>query len=162
MGDDKIQPPPLRQAVAFGLLKSKVMRTGFDTSGNAGQAMNPTICVVEDNPDNRMLLQAILSGSYEVVEYEDGESALDGIRAQRPDLLLLDVSLPGIDGPEVVRRLRADDTLRDLPVIALTAHTMTGDRERLLAAGFDDYLKKPITNLSTVSSMIEQWIGGRR
>ena len=105
-----------------------------------------TIAVVEDNADNRLLLQALLGADYELVEYENGVDALAGMRARRPDLVLLDISLPGMDGNEILARIRADDALRTLPVIALTAHAMTGDREKYLSAGFDDYVTKPIVD----------------
>ena len=104
------------------------------------------IAVVEDNPDNRLLVQVILESLYEVIEYENGFTALEGMAKQKPDLVLLDVSLPGMDGSEVLQRIRADGELRDVPVIALTAHAMTGDREKYLAAGFDDYVTKPIVD----------------
>ena len=106
--------------------------------------MKRTIAVVEDNPDNRLLVHAFLDDVYDVVDYEAGASALAGIARQRPDLVLLDVSLPGMDGPEVLRRLRDDPATAGLPVVALTAHAMTGDREKYLAMGFDDYVTKPI------------------
>jgi len=106
----------------------------------------PTLAVVEDNADNRLLLQAILGDQYDLVEYENGNDALKGISASRPDLVLLDISLPGMDGNEILHRIRRDVTLRDLPVIALTAHAMAGDREKFLAAGFDDYITKPIVD----------------
>jgi CheY-like chemotaxis protein len=102
------------------------------------------IALVEDNPDNRMLVQALLDGEYCVTEYPDGPEALDGMRRMHPDLVLLDISLPGLDGVEVLRILRGDEALRALPVIALTAHAMSGDRDRFLDAGFDDYVTKPI------------------
>jgi CheY-like chemotaxis protein len=102
------------------------------------------IAVVEDNPDNRLLAVALLEGTYTCDEYETGFDALTGMAASIPDLVLLDISLPGIDGVETLRRLRADARLARLPVIAVTAHAMAGDRERFLAAGFDDYLTKPI------------------
>ena len=105
-----------------------------------------TIAVVEDNADNRLLLQALLGGEYDLVEYENGLDALAGLSASRPDLVLLDISLPGMDGNEILDRIRADSELRSLPVIALTAHAMTGDREKYLAAGFDDYVTKPIVD----------------
>jgi two-component system cell cycle response regulator DivK len=104
------------------------------------------IAVVEDNPDNRLLVQVILEPLYEVTEYEDGFAALAGLPQARPDLVLLDVSLPGMDGPEVLNRIRADASLRQLPVIALTAHAMAGDREKYLALGFNDYVTKPIVD----------------
>lgn len=102
------------------------------------------IAVVEDNPDNRLLAVALLEGTYTCDEYETGFDALVGMASSKPDLVLLDISLPGIDGVETLKRLRADARLSRLPVIALTAHAMAGDRERFLAAGFDDYLTKPI------------------
>lgn len=102
------------------------------------------IAVVEDNPDNRLLVQVILEPFYEVVEYETGFAALEGMAAEKPDLVLLDISLPEMDGSEVLRRMRADPQLRALPVIALTAHAMSGDREKYLGAGFNEYVTKPI------------------
>ena len=104
------------------------------------------IAVVEDNPDNRLLVQVILEPFYEVVEYETGFAALEGLPAARPDLVLLDISLPEMDGAEVLRRMRADERLKALPVIALTAHAMSGDREKFLNAGFNDYVTKPIVD----------------
>lgn len=104
------------------------------------------IAVVEDNPDNRLLVAAILEDLFEIDEYESGDEALEGFSKQRPDLVLLDISLPGKDGTEVLRELREDAALRTLPVIALTAHAMAGDRERYLAEGFDDYISKPIVD----------------
>lgn len=104
------------------------------------------IAVVEDNPDNRLLVRVILEPAYEVTEYESGFLALQGLQQRMPDLVLLDVSLPEMDGAEVLKRIRADDRLAHLPVIALTAHAMAGDREKFLAAGFDDYVTKPIVD----------------
>lgn len=104
----------------------------------------PRLAVVEDNPDNRLLLQALLTEEYEIDEYEDGPAALEGIPHALPALILLDVSLPGMEGPEVLRRLKGMPGLDRIPVIALTAHAMAGDRERLLAQGFDEYVSKPI------------------
>jgi len=114
------------------------------------------IALVEDNPDNRLLVQVILEPFYQVTDYENGAAALDGMRRHKPDLVLLDVSLPGMDGTEVLARVRADAGLRTLPVIALTAHAMTGDREKFLAAGFDDYVTKPILDETLLLSAIEK------
>src|SRR5690242_1188374 len=108
----------------------------------------PRIAIVEDNADNRLLLTALLDDRYTLDEYEDGPAALAGCTAAPPALILLDISLPGMDGPEVLRRLRADPALANIPVIALTAHAMTGDRERYLGLGFDDYVTKPIVDES--------------
>ena len=102
------------------------------------------IAVVEDNPDNRLLLEALLSELYLLDQYEDGPAALIGMALAPPELVLLDISLPEMDGPEVLKRLRTHPALARLPVIALTAHAMSGDRERFLALGFDGYLTKPI------------------
>ena len=121
-----------------------------------------TIAVVEDNADNRLLLQAILEGVYEVVEYENGTDALAGLAAALPDLVLLDISLPGMDGNEILARIRADARLQKLPVIALTAHAMSGDREKYLAAGFNDYITKPIVDETILLSAIERWLAASR
>jgi CheY-like chemotaxis protein len=102
------------------------------------------IAVIEDNADNRLLVSAMLEGRYRLTEYASGAEALAGLEASLPDLVLLDISLPEMDGTEVLRRIRVHPALRHLPVIALTAHAMAGDRERYLAAGFDDYVTKPI------------------
>jgi CheY-like chemotaxis protein len=104
------------------------------------------IALVEDNPDNRLLARAILEDSYEVDEYESGADALAGLHNSSVALVLLDISLPGMDGTEVLRRIREDNALRELPVIALTAHAMAGDRERYLGMGFDAYVTKPIVD----------------
>lgn len=116
------------------------------------------IAVVEDNPDNRLLVQAILEDDYEVIEFETGRQALEGLKHNKPDLILLDISLPEMDGTEVLRHIRGDDTLRDLPVIALTAHAMAGDREKFLGAGFNDYLTKPIIDETLLLDMIAKWL----
>lgn len=114
------------------------------------------IAVVEDNPDNRLLVQVILEPLYEVVEYETGFAALAGLPREKPDLVLLDISLPGMDGSEVLRRLRADAQLQSLPVIALTAHAMSGDREKYLEAGFNDYVTKPIVDETVLLAAIQR------
>ena len=116
------------------------------TQSTCGPTDMKSIAVVEDNPDNRLLLQAILNDSYLLTEYETGAEALEGLPREIPDLVLLDISLPGMDGIEVLQHMRADARLRGIPVVALTAHAMAGDRERFLAAGFDGYLTKPITD----------------
>jgi CheY-like chemotaxis protein len=104
------------------------------------------IAIVEDNADNRLLVVALLEDDYDVVEFEDGTSALAGLADSGVRLVLLDISLPGMDGSEVLRGIRADPALQGLPVCALTAHAMMGDRERYLAEGFDGYISKPIVD----------------
>lgn len=120
----------------------------------------PTIAVVEDNADNRLLLTAILGSRYEIVEYENGPDALEGLARSLPDLVLLDISLPGMDGNEILAEIRRDGRMRHLPVIALTAHAMAGDRERFLDAGFNDYITKPIVDESLLLKAIERWLSG--
>ena len=117
-----------------------------------------TIAVVEDNADNRLLLQAILDGQYTLVEYDNGIDALSGLKASLPNLVLLDISLPGMDGNEILARIRADSALQHLPVIALTAHAMAGDREKYLAAGFNDYITKPIVDETVLLAAITKWL----
>lgn len=122
------------------------------------EAMKAKIAVVEDNPDNRLLVQAILEDRFELAEYETGKDAVDGLAEADPDLVLLDISLPEMDGPEVLEWIRQQDAFEDLPVIALTAHAMAGDRERFLDQGFDDYVTKPIIDESVLLDAIERWL----
>ncbi len=118
------------------------------------------IALVEDNADNRLLVQAILEGAYEVDEYESGPEALTALSAGAPpDLLLLDISLPGMDGVDVLHRIREVPALVALPVVALTAHAMAGDREKYLALGFDDYVTKPIVDENVLLRAIGRLIG---
>jgi CheY-like chemotaxis protein len=104
-----------------------------------------TILIVEDNELNRdMLSRRLKRQGYEVLLAVDGEDGVDVARANAPDLVLMDMSLPTVDGWEATRRLKSDDVLRHIPVIALTAHAMANDRDKALAAGCDDYDTKPI------------------
>ncbi len=118
------------------------------------------IAVIEDNSDNRLLLEAMLEGSFHIVQFESGSSALAELPNIGADLVLLDISLPGMDGIEVLRRMRAEPRLARLPVIALTAHAMAGDREKFLAQGFDDYISKPILDdqllIATIQDRIDE------
>lgn len=103
------------------------------------------VLYIEDNFHNRRIVNKVLtSRGFRVVEAEDGEKGLEMIRAMQPPLVLLDITLPGIDGIEVVKNVKADETLRHIPVIAVTASAMRGDKERFLEAGCDDYLSKPV------------------
>lgn len=120
--------------------------------------LRPRIAVVEDNADNRLLVSALLGDLYDVQEFTSGTDALAAVPADPPALMLLDVSLPGMDGVEVLRRLRATPAGAHLPVIALTAHAMRGDRERLLAAGFDDYVSKPIVDERVLLESIARFV----
>jgi two-component system cell cycle response regulator DivK len=115
-----------------------------------------TVAVVEDNADNRLLLQALLADRFDLLEFENGAEALAGFASIKPDVVLLDISLPGMDGNEILRRIRADENLKAVRVVALTAHAMAGDRERFLAAGFDDYVTKPIIDENILFRAIER------
>ena len=103
------------------------------------------ILLIEDNELNRdMLSRRLRKRGYEVLTAEDGESGIAMAKAQAPALILMDVSLPGIDGWEATRRLRAAPETRDIPIVALTAYATSGDRDTALAAGCDDFDTKPI------------------
>jgi two-component system cell cycle response regulator DivK len=105
----------------------------------------PKILLIEDNEMNRdMLSRRLLRRGYEVVVAVDGQEGVAKARAEAPALVLMDMSLPVLDGWEATRALRADPATRSIPVIALTAHAMAGDREKALAAGCDDFDTKPI------------------
>ena len=121
--------------------------------------MAKRILVIEDNPDNRLLVQALLEDSYEIVEFETGVDAVQGLLDEGPDLILLDISLPEMDGTEVLQWIREQEALANTPVVALTAHAMAGDRERFLEAGFDDYLTKPIVDEAVLIETIGRWLG---
>ena len=118
--------------------------------------MKPKLAVVEDNIDNRLLVQAILDDRYEISEYENGMEVVDGLGDDVPDLVLLDISLPGMDGTEVLEWIRSQELLSSLPVIALTAHAMSGDREKYLEMGFDEYVTKPIVDEEVLVGAIER------
>ena len=118
--------------------------------------MSPKVAVVEDNPDNRMLVQALLEDRYDLTEYETGVEAVEGLPHAIPDVVLLDISLPEMDGTEVLAWMRGQEALKDLPVIALTAHAMAGDREKYLSIGFNDYVTKPIVDEDVLIEAIER------
>jgi CheY-like chemotaxis protein len=104
-----------------------------------------TILIVEDNEMNRdMLSRRLERNGYEILIAVDGEMGIDVARAKAPDLILMDMSLPVVDGWEATRRMKSDDVLKHIPVIALTAHAMANDRDKALEAGCDDYDTKPI------------------
>lgn len=119
----------------------------------------PKILIVEDNELNRdMLSRRLARRGFEVVCAVDGEEGVAAVRDQHPDLVLMDMSLPGIDGWEATRRLKDDRATAAIPVIALTAHAMDGDRDKALAAGCDDYDSKPV-ELSGLLEKIARLLG---
>jgi two-component system, cell cycle response regulator DivK len=113
------------------------------------------ILVVEDNRDNMMLIVDLLQTlEYEVLQAPDGQRGLEMATSEHPDLILMDLSLPVMDGWTASRHIKSNPELKHIPIIALTAHAMVGDRERALAAGCDDYVAKPIdVSLLTVKIM---------
>ena len=116
------------------------------------------ILIVDDNQDNRELVVKILGKrGYILSEAVDGQDALDRALAEHPDLILMDISLPKMDGYEVTRRLQGMDDYKDIPIIALTAHAMKGDREKALKAGCCDYISKPI-DIRELPRQIAGWI----
>lgn len=116
------------------------------------------ILVVEDNRDNMTLIVDVLSSmDHTVLQATDGVEGVELVKQEKPDLVLMDLSLPRMDGWEATRQIKADPDLQKIPVIALTAHAMVGDRERALEAGCDDYITKPI-NLSQLLAKLNQFI----
>jgi two-component system cell cycle response regulator DivK len=114
--------------------------------------------VVEDNPDNMTLISdMLLAMGYTVIQAGDGEQGVKTAQAERPNLILMDLSLPQMDGWTATRRIKSNADLNAIPIIALTAHAMVGDRERALEAGCDDYLTKPI-ELAQLRTKLKQYI----
>jgi two-component system cell cycle response regulator DivK len=106
--------------------------------------MSKRILVVEDQEDNRRILRDLLkSADYEIMEAENGEEALTAAAKQRPDLILMDIQLPIMDGCEATRRIKADPRLTHVPVIAVTSYALSGDQAKARAAGCDDFVPKP-------------------
>ena len=120
----------------------------------------PKLLLVEDNEMNRdMLSRRLKKRGYDVAIAVDGQEGLDLVKSDRPDLILMDMSLPVIDGWEATRRIKADPETRDIPVVALTAHAMAADREKALEAGCDAYETKPVelpSLLDTIEKLLNQ------
>ena len=120
------------------------------------------ILVVEDNEKNMKLFCDVLHATgYRTLEATTGEQAVELTVERQPDLVLMDIQLPDIDGVEALRRLRADARSADIPVLAVTAQAMEGDRERFLAEGFDDYVSKPVDVVELVA-VVRDHCDGRR
>ncbi|MCI0602192.1 protein kinase [bacterium] len=135
----------LKKLLHSELVHSREPSHEIPTIKQSASATGETIFLVEDNEDNRdMLTRRLKRKGYEVLIAVNGRDALDRIPVERPDLILMDISLPLVDGIEVSRRLKNSDATKDIPIIALTAHAMAGDREKALAAGCDDYDTKPV------------------
>ena len=116
------------------------------------------ILIVDDNPVNLNLVRALLSGEgYDVLTAADAEEAMRLLREVRPRIILMDVQLPGIDGLELTRRLKADPATRDITILGLTAYAMKGDEEKIMAAGCDGYIAKPI-DTRTLPAVIRRYL----
>src|ERR1041385_6103708 len=122
-----------------------------------------TVLVVEDNDMNMQLVEYLLEeGGYAIVKATSGEEALALTRSDtKPDLILMDIHLPGMDGLSVIREIKSDEPTNRIPILALTAHAMRGDKDRFLEAGCDGFISKPI-DVKTFLTSIEQYIDGRR
>jgi len=118
--------------------------------------MNRCILVVEDQEDNRRILRDLLTNSgYNLVEAEDGEQALTMAQNERPDLILMDVQIPVLDGYEVTRRLKADPVLRAIPIIVVTSYALSGDESKARAAGCNGYVSKPYSTRQLLAKIRE-------
>ena len=121
-----------------------------------------TALIIEDNDDNMELISFILKNeSYDLIQAKSGEDGVDMALEHKPDVIILDIQLPGIDGYEVLKRIRASEIDGSIPVIAMTSYAMSGDRERLLAAGCNGYIEKPISP-EVVAKQIRAIIEKRR
>jgi two-component system, cell cycle response regulator DivK len=122
--------------------------------------MNKTILVVEDQEDNRQILRDLLASSgFLMIEAHDGEQALAMARSQRPDLILMDIQLPVVDGYEATRSIKRDPQLKHIPVIAVTSYALSGDEERAREAGCDAYVAKPYSTrhlLAKIGQFLER------
>ena len=121
------------------------------------------ILIVEDNEMNLKLIRTVLKAKgFVLAEARDGEEALKIVVAERPDIILIDIQIPKVDGLEVTRRIRAMDDLKDKQIIAITAHAMEGDRNKILEAGCDGYIAKPIntrTFIDEIEAILKQKAG---
>jgi two-component system cell cycle response regulator DivK len=125
----------------------------------AFSGMAARILVVEDNPDNRILITDVLTSlDYDVIVAVDGEEGVQKANTEKPDLILMDLSLPQMDGWTATRHIKATPELNHIKIIALTAHAMVGDREKAYEAGCDDYVSKPI-DLRELAGKLAKYLG---
>jgi signal transduction histidine kinase/CheY-like chemotaxis protein/HAMP domain-containing protein/CHASE3 domain sensor protein len=118
----------------------------------------PVVLVVEDNPDNMLSIKALLDGMCTIIEAEDGQIGIEMAQMHQPHLILMDIALPGMNGIEALAEIRKDSALHHIPIIAISASAMKGDREDFIAFGFDEYISKPIDH-KKFEKTIKEWIG---
>jgi len=124
--------------------------------------MKRTVFLIEDNPDNREIAETVLKRSgYHVISAFDGEEAVKKLKKENFDLILLDLSLPKISGWDLIKMIRTDERIKSVPVIALTAHAMHGDREKAIEAGCNDYISKPCKP-SEIVEKVKRWIDEKK
>jgi two-component system cell cycle response regulator DivK len=120
------------------------LHASCDGGTTGGNVMTKHILVVEDQEDNRQILRDLLANAgYRLTEAENGEQALAAVEQQQPDLILMDIQLPVLDGYEATRRIKANPSLRAIPIIAVTSYALSGDEDKARAAGCDDFVPKP-------------------
>jgi two-component system cell cycle response regulator DivK len=120
------------------------LHASCDGGTTGGNVMTKHILVVEDQEDNRQILRDLLANAgYRLTEAENGEQALAAVEQQPPDLILMDIQLPVLDGYEATRRIKANPSLRAIPIIAVTSYALSGDEDKARAAGCDDFVPKP-------------------
>jgi two-component system cell cycle response regulator DivK len=135
-----------------------IMETGSEPAGSERGVSPQCVLIVEDNPLNMKLFSAMISAQgYTVLEAGDGPQGLDIAQRQHPDLIIMDIQLPGMSGMEVTRLLKADEATAHIPIIATTAFAVRGDEERIRASGCDAYMAKPIA-ISQFLELIEQFM----
>jgi CheY-like chemotaxis protein len=117
--------------------------------------------VVEDNPDNMMTVKALLKDHFVIIEAEDGQIGVNQAITHIPHLILMDISLPVMDGIKALQAIRNIDNLRHIPIVALTASAMKGNREEILSYGFDGYIPKPVEEELLIKTISEQINGNR-
>ncbi len=126
-----------------------------------GKGLPKRVLIVDDNQDSRELVVKVLKNKgYEMIEATDGEEAIEKAVGERPDLILLDISIPKLDGYEVTRRLKSREEFKETPIVALTAHAMKGDRAKALEVGCEGYISKPI-NIRELPDQVKSYLRGK-
>jgi two-component system cell cycle response regulator DivK len=143
----------------FGHCRGRAAQVRRASSAQNGTSMTKTVMIVEDNELNMKLFNDLLrANGYDTLPMRNGYEALDTLKEKRPDLIIMDIQLPEISGLEVTRRIKEDESLRDIPIVAVTAFAMKGDEERIRQGGCEGYLSKPIS-VATFMQTVKSYIG---